>query len=98
MRLTKFEQEAIKESFKSVFMGGEVYLFGSRVDDSQKGGDIDLFLVPRDKERLLEKKIAFLVELKKMIGLQKIDVIISKNKDRLIEKEALKTGIKLCEI
>ena len=98
MRLTKFEQEAIKESFKSVFKSGEVYLFGSRVDDSQKGGDIDLFLVPIDNEGLLEKKIAFLVELKKMIGLQKIDVIISKDKNRLIEKEAIKTGIKLCEI
>jgi predicted nucleotidyltransferase len=44
MRLTNQEIRDIKESFHRVFGTGKIYLFGSRVDDSSKGGDIDLFI------------------------------------------------------
>jgi predicted nucleotidyltransferase len=44
MRLTNQEIKSIKESFHQVFDCGKIYLFGSRVDDSLKGGDIDLFI------------------------------------------------------
>jgi predicted nucleotidyltransferase len=95
MRLNNFEVEAIKKSFKEVFKSGEIYLFGSRVADTKKGGDIDLFIKTDEKKNLLEKKIDFLVKLKMKIGEQKIDVVISKDKTKFIELEALKTGIKL---
>jgi len=29
-----------------VFEEGNIYLFGSRADDTKKGGDIDLYLCP----------------------------------------------------
>nr|MBL0721603.1 nucleotidyltransferase domain-containing protein [Sulfurovaceae bacterium] len=44
MRLMTQEKNAIIESFQEVFKSGKIYLFGSRVDDSKKGGDIDLYI------------------------------------------------------
>ncbi len=95
MRLTQKEIIAIKESFTKVFQKGEIYLFGSRLDDKAKGGDIDLFIRGCEKEKIKEKKIKFLVELKKQIGDQKIDVVIAKDDGNPIEQEALQKGIKL---
>lgn len=91
MRLTKQETDAIVKSFEEVFQNGKIYLFGSRVDDKQKGGDIDLFVV--SKGATLKKKIDFLVSLKQKIGDQKIDVVLSRDKNRLIEQEALTKGV-----
>ncbi len=96
MRLQPQEIAFIKKAFKNHFKAGEIYLFGSRVDDSKKGGDIDLYLCPQDESvNLHQKKIAFLVELDKTLGEQKIDAIIAKDKTRLIEQEALTNGIEL---
>ena len=95
MRLTQKQTEAIKESFKEVFQNGKIYLFGSRTDDNLKGGDIDLFIDTEDMDNLVEKKIDFLVSLKRKIGEQKIDVVISRDKNRPIEQEALHKGVEL---
>lgn len=96
MRLSIFEITTIV-NLKDKYFGSlaKIYLFGSRVDDSKKGGDIDLYVkVDNFDDTLYEKKREFLFELKEIIGEQKIDLILSKDKDRLIEKEA-KKGIEL---
>ena len=98
MRLTSSEINSIKEVFITVFQRGELFLFGSRVDDDQKGGDIDLFVIAKNKNNYLEKKLQFLSLLKQKIGDQKIDLIISRDQNRLIEQEALLNGISLCKI
>ena len=94
MRLSQSELHNILAIKNEVF-GTEtkIYLFGSRVDDSQKGGDIDLFIdyTAADKS---EKKILFLTSLESQIGEQKIDVVFSSGHNRLIETEA-KKGIEL---
>jgi len=96
MRLTEEEISGIKKAFYETFKEGEIYLFGSRIDESQKGGDIDLYIIPFKKiKNLREEKLKFLIKLDEYLGEQKIDVIISKDKDRLIEQEALKKGVKL---
>ncbi len=95
MRLKHKEIEAIVSTFEEVFKSGSIYLFGSRVDDALRGGDIDLYIDTDDKDNLFEKKISFLVSLKRKIGEQKIDVVISRDKSRAIEKEALNKGVKL---
>jgi len=95
MRLSKTDVDNIKSVFQDIFTNGAIYLFGSRVDDTKKGGDIDLFVESSDTTNLLEKKINFLVLLKQKIGDQKIDLIISRDRTRLIEQEALSKGIKL---
>jgi len=96
MRLSEQEIESIKKAFKETFGSGKIYLFGSRVDEAQRGGDIDLYIVPDQKlDDLLEKKIEFLVKLDEYIGEQKVDVIVEKDKTRLIEQEALRHGVEL---
>jgi len=39
MRLTQFEIQSIVNTFHEVFRNGEIYLFGSRTDDTKKGGE-----------------------------------------------------------
>ena len=95
MRLSSYQLKAIKETFFEVFERGEIYIFGSRVKDSIKGGDIDLYLVVKDKKDLFKKKIKFLAKLKRKIGEQKIDVVFNIDENRLIEKEARKWGVKI---
>jgi predicted nucleotidyltransferase len=92
MRITNTEVKAIKSIFLEVYQHGQIILFGSRVDDKKKGGDIDLF-IKSEGEQTLDQKITFLAKLKERIGDQKIDVIVSKDVNRLIEQEAMKTGI-----
>ena len=96
MRLTKDERELIKKAFYETFQDGKIYLFGSRIDDTKRGGDIDLYLCPKEKhenERELKRK--FQIKLDEYIGEQKIDVVMAKDENRLIEKEALSTGVEL---
>jgi len=94
MRLTEWEIKEIKKAAKLVF--GEnvrVILFGSRVDDNKKGGDIDLYVVTDDPS--MEKEGKFWIELQKRLGEQKIDIVLSENPERKIEQVALKEGVEL---
>jgi len=95
MRLSQRDVEVIKKYFKEFFKNGEIYLFGSRVDDSKKGGDIDLYFVLEEHTNLFEKKIKFLSRVKRELGEQKIDIVFNIDSSRLIEKEAISWGIKL---
>lgn len=95
MRLSANEIATIKCSFTKIFGTGNIYLFGSRVDDDQKGGDIDLYLDPDDKKNLYQKKIKFLVKVELAIGEQQIDVVFAEDPERHIEQEARNKGIKL---
>ena len=95
MRLTAKEHYAIKKYFFEVFKEGKIYLFGSRVDDNRKGGDIDLYLQIKERENLVSKKLDFLVKLKREIGQQKIDVVFDKKLNRVIDRVAISEGIVL---
>ena len=45
MRLAVCEIESIKQAFTGSFLPNDhLWLFGSRVDDAKKGGDIDLYV------------------------------------------------------
>ena len=94
MRLNPFEIKSIKNTFNSVFNTGKIYLFGSRIDDTKKGGDIDLYIITKDSNKV-RKKIDFLRILKNKIGEQKIDLVISYDNSTSIEQEALKNSILL---
>jgi predicted nucleotidyltransferase len=99
MRLSEYEQKTIKQTAGQIF-GDEakVYLFGSRVDDNLRGGDIDIYIeINSNVEKVLEKKIRFLVELEKAIGEQKIDVVINNGSgsNKLIYQVARSSGIQL---
>ena len=96
MRLQPFERESIRSIARQIFgEGTKVTLFGSRVHDTMRGGDIDLYVLPSDQALADAKKIDFLVALKLALGDQKIDVIIAKDQSRLIEQEAMSNGVEL---
>jgi predicted nucleotidyltransferase len=101
MRLTRFEIDTIKEVACEVW-GHQtvVYLFGSRTDDTKKGGDIDLYIqLPHEPEpeNLIMQKAEFLGKLDLLLGEQKIDVLIRThdNRNLPIIKTAKSTGITL---
>ncbi len=96
MRLTKSEIQSIKDNVNLIFgEESKVYLFGSRIDDSKHGGDIDLFIEANNLTNKFMQKIELETKLQLALGLQKIDIIIAVDSTRLIEKEARSTGILL---
>jgi predicted nucleotidyltransferase len=100
MRLSDYEIESIK-SLASEHFGADVqvFLFGSRIDDQQRGGDIDLFIRNLDGAQLNTRtKIKFLTDLVIKIGEQKIDVVLDSADRRNSEffKTIYQTGIQLC--
>jgi predicted nucleotidyltransferase len=96
MRLSRKQIAIIKEAALMHFGGSsKVYLFGSRVDDFKKGGDIDLFIDTDNSKDLLNKKIKFLAKLNMLLGEQKIDLVIAEDNTRGIEKEARDNGVLL---
>ena len=79
IRLTLSEIEAIQKAFKHFFPKEDrLWIFGSRVDPTKKGGDIDLFIETHlsDPQIINEVQLNFLIQLYHQIGLQKIDIVI----------------------
>lgn len=96
MRLTTKQIMIIQHQTSQIFGDkAKVYLFGSRVDNTKRGGDIDLYIIPENQYNCLEKKINLLTVLTTSLGEQKIDLIIATDNNRWIEKEAMNTGIEL---
>jgi predicted nucleotidyltransferase len=95
MRLTEFEINVIKQSACDIFGSDvQVFLFGSRVDETKKGGDIDLY-IKINAGNDLTPKIRLLVELEKKLGEQKIDIVFAEDQSRAIEQQAILHGIRL---
>ena len=100
MRLTTQQIEAIKQETAHYFgTGAQVWLFGSRVDDTKKGGDIDLYVRPgiNDADQLAAARFAFLARLKRRIGDQKIDLVLQRAGDEElpIHTQAKQHGVRL---
>ena len=77
MRLTDDQKSVIREAVTEVFgTGAKVRLFGSRLDDTAKGGDIDLLIeCPRPVKNadMFAARVAAAIQMR--IGEQKIDVL-----------------------
>ncbi|CAK0769534.1 hypothetical protein CCP3SC15_30028 [Gammaproteobacteria bacterium] len=101
VRLTEIQQTAIRATVTEIFGGSaSVWLFGSRVDDSQRGGDIDLLIETdlADVAAVVRAELHFLTKLKMRIGDQKIDVLVDYPSRQLhppIFAIAKRTGIRL---
>ena len=74
MRLTEKEVNNLKASIKKDFACAKLYLFGSRTDDSKRGGDIDILVVdPNMNKRDLRRiRLNFFSEF----GEQKLDIVL----------------------
>lgn len=77
MRLRERERDIIKGAVTKHFgEDARVWLFGSRADDTRRGGDIDLLVeTERTGREALRAKIAAITEIQVAMGDQKIDVI-----------------------
>jgi len=95
LRLSKQEIEFIKKTINSI-LPSSIYIFGSQIDKNKKGGDLDLYLIPHQKISKDEKleKIGLIKLILEENLLLKTDIILAKNKNRDIEKEAMK-GVKI---
>ena len=97
MRLTPNQAETIRNAAQEVFgPNTRVMLFGSRVDDRKRGGDIDLLIQPEAADNALARKIRFLGILERELGERKIDVVIEYPEDsRAIVRVAHEMGVAL---
>jgi predicted nucleotidyltransferase len=96
MRLTSRQHSIIKKYTTEIFgLNTRLLLFGSRVDDNKKGGDIDLYIETQELEPF-DKKIQLLRALQRELGEQKIDIVINNfTKQKEIYRVAKQTGIEL---
>ena len=98
MRLDQKIRESVVDYAKKYFGNNiKLYLFGSRVDDSKKGRDIDLLIETNDKVDT-ETEISFLRAIYKNITSRKIDLLVKTpyRQDKPIYHTAVKEGIRLC--
>lgn len=101
MRLSPQQIACIKNTAQFVWgENAKVRLFGSRVDDQRRGGDIDLYIegVDLPLPSQLETKVQFLVQLKRQIGDQRIDVVFAPSPGQAVQPVHLmaqKTGVPL---
>jgi uncharacterized protein len=93
MRISAEERRVITQAIYSVDPLAKAYLFGSRLDDAAKGGDIDVLLLSQ-KINLMDK-IGILARLHQQLGERKIDLIIYPDDSRPFPKMVLQTGVLL---
>lgn len=96
MRLSDIQRETIKGVTKELFgSDAQVKLFGSRLDDMARGGDIDLLVVSetliKDK---IQKALYMVARLQVKLGDQPIDVLVVDPETTLtaVHRQALVSG------
>ena len=70
MRLQKQEIQTILQVARNIY--GEkvkVYLFGSRLDNTKRGGDIDLLIRTDEEKKGVLARIRMIAQLKFLLGL-----------------------------
>lgn len=98
MRLEPREIRAVRQAARQVF--GEratVRVFGSRVDDRLKGGDLDLHLEVEPGQATLANEMAFRDLIERPLDELKVDVVLHERGKALapIDEIALRDGVVL---
>lgn len=91
MRLDEFERHLILQTIREFDPKAEIRLFGSRVDDSRKGGDIDLLVI--SEALTYRDKLLIRSRLKEKLGERKIDLIITKKPESAFIKNAFDESV-----
>lgn len=83
MRLDSVELRALRKATENI--NGNIFLFGSRVDDTKKGGDIDLLIFSQDNAFHLSQQVSikFFMECE-----EKIDVVVMDKENLSKEQKA----------
>ncbi len=97
MRISEEERHAIINAILMFDENAEIHLFGSRLDDSKRGGDIDILI----KSDVVDKNMLFLIEeeLFQHIDEQKLDFVLtgSELKNTFVRMVLAKGTVKLWE-
>lgn len=99
MRLTATQLQVIRQAGREIFgSDARVRVFGSRLDDSGRGGDIDI-LVESDEiiDDKLMKSLTLVARLQLRLGDQPIDVLVVDPETPLnpVHRHAMQTGVTL---
>ena len=84
MRFSQSEQTAICETVREFDSSARVFVFGSRIDEMEKGGDIDLFIL--SKPLPLLQQIRLKLRLYDRLREQKIDLIVTPEPQTVFNK------------
>ena len=101
MRITQQQADTLKRIAADVFgPQARLRLFGSRTDDSRRGGDIDLYVsgLAQSPKEMLDAKLQFLIKAKLALGDQRIDLVLATpagQEPLPIQRIAEQTGIPL---
>ena len=93
MRLHQTEIQTIKETILSLDENAEIYIFGSRTDQTLKGGDIDILVLSQSLsfgDKLKIKQMIF-----EKMEEQKIDLIIARDTTSPFVRMAFKKGVRI---
>jgi predicted nucleotidyltransferase len=95
MRLTTAQIETIRRATHQSFGADtSVWLFGSRIDDAKRGGDVDLYVEPT-RENTLTEELRCKVVIEDDLDLR-VDLIVKEpGKDKPIYQLAKAQGIRL---
>ena len=93
MRISEQEKNVIVDAVKNADPDARVWLFGSRTDDTKKGGDIDIGILSSKVDVIEEIEIRRKICDK--IGEQKIDLVVSKDGQQAFFKHIVTKGIML---
>ncbi|GFK95261.1 hypothetical protein NNJEOMEG_03119 [Fundidesulfovibrio magnetotacticus] len=93
MRLTTEEREAIKAAVRAQDPEAQVWLFGSRADDSKRGGDIDLLVFSQIMGWSEKGDVWW--ELQERLGEQKIDIVVAKDRSDPFVRMVMEKAVRL---
>ena len=93
MRISDEEHTVISNTIHQADAEAAIYLFGSRADDSAKGGDIDLLVL--SKKINMMDKLEILAYLHQRLGERKIDIAIYPDTTRPFPRMVIKNSVPL---
>jgi uncharacterized protein len=95
MRLTDYQRQSLLEVIQEFLPGAEPYLFGSRVNDSAQGGDIDILLLT-DEKLPLRRILTLRRKILDKIGDQKLDIAnYSKDSESPFKSLILESAVRI---
>lgn len=102
MRLSPAERRAVENASRETLPAGtRVLLFGSRLDDSRRGGDIDLLVElpgPLSADDTVGRRTRFTARLYRLLEERRIDVVMAqqgRSDGRAVVTAARQQGIEL---
>jgi predicted nucleotidyltransferase len=95
MRITEPVRQTLVTAVRSADAEAKIWLFGSRADDSKKGGDIDIAVLSQTIK--LSERMHIRRAIVDTLGEQKIDIVVSGDGTDPFFRLAVETGVRIDE-